>query len=146
MAEIPSADTPYHELIRNLGLFETDLDRLKAGLSLHDLMSEHLQPMATKLRSGRRAAAEAQWKRFVADCEKAEREGRSKPTWYDGEDLSHPQDARTALADLASDISGACVAQFSKYPIELYEVAIKDELPDWMTWHMLRAWSAQITN
>jgi len=146
-APIPAPPVqPYDELLKHLGLSREDLRRLQhENISVMELMTEHLRPIACAKEIERQANIESEWKSYQEDLQEAQKNGTEPPTWYYGDGDPHDKLTETeALENLAFEVSQGVFAHNDLSMCKAYELTIKDELPEWMTWDLLESWSNQI--
>jgi hypothetical protein len=145
-APIPAPPVqPYHELLNALGLSDEDLRRLRHDdVTVMELMTEHLRPIAQRKELARRADMKSTWEYHQEELRDAEKNGTAAPTWY----YDHPHDHKftetEALEQLACEISQGICAHNDLDMAKAYDLSIKDELPEWMTWTLLEEWSSLI--
>ena len=136
---------PLSELLTNLGLDRTDLQRLdESEVTLMGLMTEHLKPVAWKKELERRDYMRGMWECHLERCAEAEAEGKPEPTWYCGEGPDEELNEEASLNALGCEIDGGCLAHSELHMAKAYDLGIKDELPEWMTWELLEDWLTQL--
>ena len=146
MADDASAPAqPHTELLGELGLPFRDLARLQEGhLTIMELMTEQLQPIAWKKELERRENAEAEWEHHEEEIQWAHRERIREPVYY-GTDPAAELTELEALDNLAAEIDQGICAHNDLHTSKAYDLGIKDELPEWMTWRLLGRWTDQLS-
>ncbi len=145
-APIPAPPVqPYHELLNALGLSDEDLRRLQHDdVTVMELMTEHLRPIAQRNELARRADMERMWEHHQEQTREAEKNGTAAPTWYYSEPHDHKFTENEALEQLGHEISQGICAHSDLDMAKAYDLGIKDKLPEWMTWTLLEEWSSLI--
>lgn len=73
--------------------------------------------------------------------QEAEKMGTEPPTWYGDEDPLAERTELETLENLASEIEEGICAHNDLGASKAYDLSIKDELPEWMTWSLLETWA-----
>lgn len=134
---------PYDELLKHLGLSHEDLRRLQhEDLTVMELMTEHLHPIAWAKEIKRREYMTETWQHHQRKMQEAEKNGTDPPIWYYGdEDPLRQLTELEALENLGGEIDQGICAHNELSTSNAYNLSIKDELPEWMTWNMLESWA-----
>ena len=134
---------PYDELLKHLGLSREDLHRLQhEDLTVMELMTEHLQPIAWAKEIKRREYMKKEWEHHQQQVQEAKKKGTEPPRWHYGdEDPFAELTELEALEQLAGMIDEGICAHNNLDTSKAYDLGIKDELPEWMTWGLLESWS-----
>lgn len=133
---------PYDELLKHLGLSREDLRRLQnEDLTVMELMTEHLQPIAWAKEIERREYVTKQWEHHQQQVQEVKKKGTMPPTWYGEKDPFAELTELEALEQLAGEIDQGISAHNDLGISKAYDLGIKDELPEWMTWGLLESWS-----
>jgi hypothetical protein len=145
-APIPAPPVqPHTELLNALGLTIEDLRRLQHDdVTVMELMTEHLRPIAQRKELARQADMESAWEYHRKQTREAEKNGTAAPTWYYSEPHDHKFTENEALEQLACEIAEGICAHNDISTSKAYDLSIKDELPEWMTWTLLDEWSSLI--
>lgn len=139
----PPPVQPYDELLKHLGLSREDLRRLQhEDLTVMELMTEQLRPIAQRKELERRKDITETWQHHQRETQEATQNGTEPPTWYYGdEDPLRQFTELEALDNLAGEINWGVYAHHELSTSKAYDLGIKDELPEWMTWNLLETWA-----